>query len=373
VSIKLPVMTAKPIIRITLHALVVLALTACSRTSVMPGAMQHPREGHAALLLQNGKIILLGGDDSHTAEIFDPDSRKWHLTQSPIDFGSCPSAFELANGSVLVVARGGYGTPPSPLTGAELYDPATDQWTVTDSLSVPRSGHAAAHLSNGTVLVCGGFDPNSNSRLTSAEIYNPSTGKWTATGAMNVARDNCFSAVLLTNKKVLVVGGEKTGTCELFDPATGQWTLTGSLSNSNTGTVTLLRDHRVLSIGYQGLRAESPTAELYNPATGIWANEGPVPSGMVAARRNWSATLLANGKVLVAGGENGGGFGGYPIAKMALFDPATGKWASAGSLHIARSDHSATLLANGKVLITGGDSDPEFQDKPLASVELFSP
>ena len=85
---------------------------------------------------------------------------------------------------------------------------------------------------------------------------------------------------------------------------------------------------------------------------------------MQNARSFHTATLLPNGKVLVAGGSQGGG---GVLASAELYDPATGSWSATGSMHTARVNFTATLLPDGKVLVSGG------QIGPLASAELYDP
>jgi N-acetylneuraminic acid mutarotase len=142
----------------------------------------------------------------------------------------------------------------------------------------------------------------------------------------------------------------------------GAWDLTGSL---NTGrddhTATLLPNGKVLVAGgILGLGTAS--AELYDPATGIWTPTGSLNQG----RYYHTATLLLNGKVLVAGGY---ALGGQPIVRAELYDPETGTWSVTGSIHEQRYQHAATLLSDGRVLIVGG-YHPEVY---LRTAEIYDP
>jgi len=125
-----------------------------------------------------------------------------------------------------------------------------------------------------------------------------------------------------------------------------QFEETGSLATARYfHTATLLPNGKVLvaggAIGYTPLAS----AELYDPATGTWT----ATESLHTARFFHTATLLPNGKVLVAGGAGNG----Y-LASAELYDPATETWTATGSLHTARDLHTATLLPNGKVLVAGG-------------------
>jgi hypothetical protein len=201
----------------------------------------------------------------------------------------------LPSGKVLVA--GGIGSRGS-LSSAELYDPATGTWARTGSLGTSREGNTQTLLPSGKVLVAGGFH-HGNNYLSSAELYDPATGTWTTTGSMSVARD-FHSATLLPSGKVLVAGGfNNVGltTAELYDPTTGTWTATGNLLDSAliTHSATLLTSGKVLILN-------GGSAELYDPASGMWM----ATVGMNRPRTDFSVTLLPTGKVLAAGGFDGG-------------------------------------------------------------------
>jgi hypothetical protein len=165
----------------------------------------------------------------------------------------------LPNGKVLVA--GGQDSNFFPLASAELYDLASGNWTTTGSLTTARYDQTATLLDNGTVLVAGGFDSSYNPSV-SAELYDSASGTWTATGSMHNARVT-HTATLLDPGEVLVAGGFKNTTTR--------------------GSVFL------------------HSAELYDPASGTWTATG----SMATARGEHTATLLDNGKVLVAGGFDG--------------------------------------------------------------------
>jgi hypothetical protein len=178
----------------------------------------------------------------------------------------------------------------------------------------------------------------------------PSTpGTWQATGSLATARF-LYTATLLPNGQVLVAGGgancdfcDPLASAELYDPVSGTWTVTGSLANARKEhTATLLPNGKVLVAGgYNGNVLSS--AQLYDPTTGLWTATG----SMATARYSHSATLLPNGKVLVAGGWDA-------FTSAELYDPATGLWTATGSMATGRTSSPATLLPDGQVLIAGG-------------------
>ncbi len=337
------------------------------------GSLNTARAYHTATLLQNGKVLVAGGIDGNynpfsSAELYDPASGTWSVTGSLSTTRSYHTATLLPNGKVLVAAGvGGANESSFFLDSAELYDPATGTWSITGSLNTARSYHTATLLPNGKVLVAGGLFTNASK---SAELYDPVSESWTATTLLNTARAY-HTATLLPNGKVLVAGGLGSGilnSAELYDSLTGGWNKTGSLNTARLNhTATLLQNGKVLVVG--GDTDYSGSAELYDPATGTWTATGSLNN----ARLNHTATLLPNGKVLVAGGA------GKSITSLTgptnaeVYDPATEKWTETGALNTARYNHTATLLPNGKVLVAGGYRLSGSGSSFLTSAELYDP
>jgi N-acetylneuraminic acid mutarotase len=151
--------------------------------------------------------------------------------------------------------------------------------------------------------------------------------------------------------------------------STPTWNLTGNLNvGRDSHTATLLRNGKVLVAGGNNSNGSLKSAELYNPATGAWSNTGNLNTD----RAFHTATMLLNGKVLVAGG-----FSCAPppascfyLNSAELYDPTAGTWTSTGNLHTARGSHTATMLPNGNVLIAGGHNEGS---GALLSAELYDP
>jgi hypothetical protein len=251
-------------------------------------------------------------------------------------------------------------------------------WTVTGDLhSAPRADHTATLLPDGQVLVAGGGNDDTN--MASAQLYHPEIGRWQRIGNMNHERRR-HTATLLPNGQVLVTGGTPCGdiigncppgprgSAELYDPITTTWTDTGSFPFARWyHTATLLPNGQVLLAGGQAGNPRNPgenqtSAELYDPATGMWTATG----SMSIAHSHHTATLLPSGQVLVAGG-----YSGSNALSAELYDPATGVWTPTGSLPVGRWDHTATLLPNGQVLVAGGIGTDGVTH--LASAELYDP
>jgi uncharacterized repeat protein (TIGR02543 family) len=377
------------------------------------------RSGHTALLLPNGKVLVAGGYDGTTylgtAELYDPATGLVTATGSLASVRGDHKGVVLPNGTVLVM--GGFNGAAYLATG-ELYDPGAGKWSAaTDIMSTGRTRHAVTILGNGRVLVVGGFNGAAvagadlydssvgkfavtgimvNNRRrhsatllpsgkvlitggsvgTAVELYDPSSGTFTASSPTAVARFG-HTTTLLTDGKVLVAGGEYNvsyayTSAELYDPATGTWTNTGAMNDSRAhGSATLLPDGKVLVVGgFYTSWTYRASAELYDPATGTWSRTG----SMAVGRFRPTVTLLPNGKVLIAGGRGGGTGGGAPYqASAEIYDPATGQFTPTGSMTTARGYHTASLLPNGKVLVSGGSTSPETYLTYLTTAELYDP
>jgi uncharacterized protein (TIGR03437 family) len=351
------------------------ALLQTTPTWTRTGNLNLERTYHGVTLLPNGQVLLTGG--SLNAELYNPATRAWTLTR---DLNVPRISFTttlLPNGKVLV-AGGRSVLTFEFLRSAELYDPAANLWTLTGNLNTARSVLAATLLPNGKVLVAGG--ENGSGRLTSAELYDPATGVWTVTGSLNTARGGVHHATLLSNGQVLVSGRDSGSGAELYDPGTGVWTRTGDLNTGRIAdTATLLPNGKVLVAGgtRSGVNFTEPlnTAELYDPATGTWT----MTSNLNAPRYGHTATLLPNGKVLVTGGATNLNPNNF-VNTAELYDPATGTWTPTTNLNVARGTHLATLLLNGQVLAATSALSPalttaELYDSgtpPLANVSAAS-
>jgi N-acetylneuraminic acid mutarotase len=255
-----------------------------------------------------------------------------------------------------------------------------NSWSPAASLLNARVAHTATLLPNGKVLVAGGVVADGQSSFpatASAEVYDPAADTWSQAANLLTARQ-FHTATLLPNGKVLVAGGMSPPTysmpmtnAEIYDPVANTWTAAAPMTSARIyHTATLLSNGKVLIVGGTGgpaIPAPVDSAEIYDPATNIWSPAANLP----AARTLHSATLLANGNVLIAGGWTPSGAGTPPPTTFALnglvYDPSTNTWTVTGNLHAPRRGHTATLLSNGQVLIAGGVD----QSSVLAATELY--
>ena len=379
---------------LTISTLALWATDAWAKTDAtwnFTGSMNVGRFSFTATLLQNGKVLVAGGAipgnlTTNTAELYDPATGTFIATGSMHQARLGFSATRLQNGKVLV-AGGGNDTQVA-LKTAELYDPATGTWSTTGNMKEGRQQHSAVLLNDGTVLVTGGNIDRTPcttavcvNTIAESELYNPSTGQWQKVGDMTIPR-SFFTTTLLTTGKVLAVGGRiHTGPdyfdyhaiawADLYERTTKKWTTTGTMSISREDqSVVLLANGQLLVMGgttvdFNGVTVAS--AELYDPATETWTITGT----MLQGRERFTATLLQNGQVLVAGGDYFDGVNAGVLTACELYDPTLSTWSATASMNTPRFGAKAVLLRNQQVLEVGGETD--FTDTPTASAELYTP
>jgi hypothetical protein len=251
---------------------------------------------------------------------------------------------------------------------------AAGTWSASGPLQVPRSSPTLTELPNGKVLVAGGTN-NVNGPVAptaTAELYNPATGTSVLTGSLTSARTGHTATLLsgpncgLNCGKVLVAGGSGLASAELYDPLTGMWSATGAMAGPRTAhSATLLAGGKVLVAGGFG-PATLTTSELYDPAAGTWS---PAAT-MGGPRREHTATRLGDGRVLAGGGR---GAALEDVGTAEIYDPADNLWRSGGDLVVPRAFHTATLLTDGRVLVAGGRAGTGGTPTPRRSAELFDP
>lgn len=238
-------------------------------------AMNTPRAAHTATLLASGEVLLAGGCSADSCEL---DSRG---------------------------------------ATTELFDPRTDDLRPGPRMTVPRVGHVAVRLRDGTVLVAGGWDERGTTAA--AELYDPRRGRFEPAGRMTTPRGGA-TATLLRDGRVLVLGGTAGGggtlrSAELFEPAARRFVATGSLSTP---------------------------------------------------RGSHAAAALPGGRVLVAGGSSGG----RVLASTELFDPRTGRFRPGPRMTLPRHKHGLATLRNGSVLVVGGSDARDWRGR-YASAEIL--
>ncbi|MHC4460136.1 MAG: Kelch repeat-containing protein [Planctomycetota bacterium] len=324
------------------------------------GKMEVRRRKHSAVLLKDGKVLVIGGMTleglSHryenSCELYDPKTERWQMTRSLRNKYGNSKAFLLKDGKVLVIGRGDY-----PYDQCELYDPTTETWSSTGALIAPRDSIYATLPSDGQVLVAGG--DCRDKPLASCERYDPRTGNWSPAASLSTPRA-WHGLVPLRNGKVLAIAGAKDRkSCELYDPEVDKWVPTAPLSadHGNFFFAIGLPNGKVLVAGgtistfTSTVRCVTVSTtpvlecELYNPTTEQWSPAAtlPEPRDSLGA----TATVLPTGNVLIIGGRR-------PGINAVLYDVHADKWLPARMPIIPRVNHAATLCPNGDLLISGG-------------------
>ena len=283
------------------------------------GNMHVARAGHQATLLRDGRVLVTGGYDNSgsaiaRAEIFSAATGMWSLAAGNIVARMDHAATRLQDGRVLVVGGAASLSSCTPNETAEIYDPATDRWSLPGDLPMTiGSGTMAVVLSDGRILVsggrgCGGFFSN-------AALFSPSTNTWSATAPMGVPRA-FHSAVLLADSRVLVMGGATT-------------------------------EGRVLA-----------AAEIYDPASAAWTptNSPEGPRGISCGGYAQTFLSTVQGSLVLAAGGIAGHCtsGASPTVDVEIFDPTASRWLPTATLHVARALTTSTALPDGRVLVAGG-------------------
>jgi len=312
----------------------------------VPATVKIPDGGHTATLLADGRILLTGGSPAVAdSEIFDPASGKVTAASPMAVAREQHAATLLKDGKVLVA--GGYGPTgtgaPALLDSAELFDPSSGKWSNVGPMATGRAAHTATLLNDGRVLATGGIQLGHGELLKSTEIFDPSTASWSAIPDAPTGRAD-HTATQLGDGNVLFVGGRGAAhnaslkDAAIFLPAEGTWTAAPQLMNVERGlhSATVLADGRVLISGglkvFIGLSATNLVnqAEIFDPKTRAFSQVAPMRAG----RYYHGTALLPDGRVLAAGGFGvaGGDLANSPIRSAEIYDPAKNGWMSAGQM-----------------------------------------
>jgi hypothetical protein len=323
----------------------------------------------------------LQGNYSDAVEFYDVQTRTFEsggtMLNARIEYGAAllPSGLILiAGGSV------SHEVDDAGLDAAELYSPSTQTSTPTKSpLNVPRAALTATALKSGKVLLAGGND-DTGTPLSSAEIYDPQTNTFALSQCTMADPRFAHTATLLQDGRVLLVGGfsslapdfTATASADIYDPETDTCMSVAPMGEPRVyHTATLLRDGRVLIAGGATVDAPTAGADLFDPTALAFI---PTSTTMTDARAGHGATLLQSGTVLLTSGIDAfnpdGSSGFAPTAE--LYDPASDTFRrTAGDLTQTRAGHSQVLLSDGTVLLLGGGT--EDGSVISATAEIYDP
>ncbi|HEY3586835.1 MAG TPA: hypothetical protein VGK85_06775 [Myxococcaceae bacterium] len=298
-------------------------------------------------------------------------------------------AMALPDGSALVMGGNTSESLNVPDTNTtSRFDPSAEAFTagpdLAFSVSVDTGFTTALPLRTGFMLAGGGI--NSGVGLGTpgtllSQTFDPAAQRFTRAGDLQVRHLGTGNGTLLADGRVLLTGGGVPGIdeTEIYDATSRAWTKASPMGTARRlHTATLLRDGRVLIAGgfvccvvedQHVTETTTAAAELYDPTTGNFTSTG----SMAVARGLHQATLLADGRVLMSGGFGVTPSPGSPGPEHAeVYDPAAGTFAPAGDLQIGRSLHTAVLLTDGRVLVVGGVAD--LSDRTaVAQTEIYVP
>ena len=367
------------------------------------------RFSHEATLLGDGRVLVSGGWTGVAnnneiypypvvvSQIYDPETVTWTLTneirpensEDLSGFLIYSPAVRLSDGRVASVAlseESQSGNPDDVTSAIAIFDPVSDRWTHLSDIPSNRIFASIFAVSDKEIVVVGGLDMEAMSSPQATieteslvESYGVDTGEWQTLNPMNEAAME-QSLVALDDGRVIAAGGISdlntlggTARAEIFDPATNSWTLTGDMNAPRPSLKAVaLADGRALATGgldqYAPTPGDGPDSETYDPDTGEWTVTDP----MSVRRVNHTLTLLPDGRVLAAGGEDPQGSDYLLYSSTEIFDPETNTWSAGPELSQPRASHSATLMPDGSILMAGGISQ-DGERYPVASTELITP
>lgn len=337
-----------------------------SRGAAVVCRLPNRNAGHGDFLLASGA----------TTEIFQSRTLDSVPGPAPLTPRGLHAAATLTDGRVLFT--GGVDGTGAVVNTCELYDPATNTFSPAANLLGPRAGHAAATLADGRVMVAGGttnftdLTTAATGSLNTVELYNPTTNTWTA-GPVIGGRRLVPALTLLNTGRMMISGGievtvffgipiavTSTNKVQLFNATTNAWSNGTAMPNGRAyhhDSQVTLADGRVLLSGgvlvpdlvNAANAASIAGADVYNPTTNTWT-----ATTMAIARTAHSATRLADGRIVVAGGSTGLLSAPTAVADVEVFQPATNTWAAGAPLGAPRAGHTAALLPDGLLVLLGG-------------------
>jgi hypothetical protein len=275
------------------------------------GTLKLGRTSHGAALLPSGKIVVVGGDATWStagaatsAELYDPTTGSSALVAAPAPgkLGAYAYALPVGGNLVLAVGEG----------SSAVLDVVQGTWTAAPYVT-QRVFAAAAKLPSGKVLVAGGSANDASlTPLSTAELFDPATKAWKAVASMGKARTKAEMQPLPSGK-LLVAGGGNQSSAEIYDPVANAWSAAPSMSTVHSFCASVvLPDQRILIVGGDLPDGITDATDIYDPVTNAWSFAGRI----AAPRDEFGLAVLASGKVMIAGGSNGS-----PVPVVEIFDP----------------------------------------------------
>jgi hypothetical protein len=342
------------------------------------GDMTTARFGHSVTLLGDGTVLVVGGKTLQnqerglaSAELYDPVTKQWHAAPNMLIGRQGHAAAALPNGRVLVA--GGTDGNGQPTTSAEIYNATKGSWSAAQPMLGTWNGGHAFPVSQGKVLLI-------SESSGSAQIYDPDTDHWKR--AASFERREQDERVQLSDGRVMVMGGFTAGSdtpttkVEIYEPASDAWRPTAGLNLPRAfAHAVALKDGRVVLMGgytgkknsYDGVTA---AVEIYSPSNNTWSNAASAPGPMFTA---YYRTVLNDSAILAARATERplGGDDSAQSTKSYLYDIRADRWIVDNPLTVSlASGGNSIVLSDGRVLVIGGAVDVH---RASSVVELYSP
>lgn len=336
------------------------------------GSLQEVRQDHTATVLRDGRVLVVGGRAADglttlaSCEVYEPKKNRWARCAPLRVARAHHAAVLLSDGRVLVTGGSTFQSSEEmnrfvSLSSAEIYTPSQNAWAAVTPMKDARAGHTATLLRDGSVLVVGG------ALLTSVEQFKPETGVWSAQAPMPIGR-SLHAALRLANGDVVTVGGKSPQGVPLaqvdrFNIRSGEWQSLPAMSEARQHSAVLVdtAGETVLVIG--GHTGTSPTNAVETWNASGWT---PFENHLAVPLASHTGTWLPGGDVLVVGGEPSDS---VDTKRIQRWVKTLNRWCLAGELRTSRKQHTASLLSDGRVLVVGGTSG----GLPERTAELWAP
>jgi hypothetical protein len=332
------------------------------------------------IALNNGKYLLFDGwHQPEPTYVWDPVANTFTTVMAP-DSIFCAGNAHLPDGRVLTV--GGYGVVSTGDLGIKdtaIFDPATNAWSRMADMHYPRWYPSLTELPDGRYLTISGNTTDAYTWADNPEVYDPANNTWTVLSGVNTSsihEEEYPFAYVAPNGKVFVMGPSED--VSYFLDVNNQSLQPLGASGVVNGSSTMYRPGKILYSGgstsvAQGTPAQAKTSviDLTAPAP-AWRQTAP----MNTARDFHTLTTLADGQVLAVGGAptSDQSVMNTNILAAEMWNPATEQWTTVGSMSVPRQYHqTALLMADGRVLVAGGGHFNSATVPGQQSAQIFSP
>ena len=324
------------------------------------GNMVIPRSGHSTFLMNDGRVLVVGGSgpSTYSAEIYDPKTKKFKLAGKLNQWRSHEETITmLKNGKVLIT--GGSDGIKQDFKSAELFDPQTGKSENLEDMHFYRTGHTATLLQDGKVLIVGG--------IKKAELFDPETNKFSIIPNEMIFPHYNHSSILLNDGNILIVGGP-TDLAEIFYPKTNKFKEVGKMNFKRTLPILIPLENNKIFVfgGYDPDTKFVSKSEIYDISSGTFYI--PKIDKYPDNKENRLAIKVDEDKILFVGGCAGLGTAFTQLSDIYLLDLEAGSYKFLGSMKNKRDLASVTRLNKYNYLVTGG----WISYKTLSSAEIIN-